>query len=116
MLILAHAMVILFAGYLIARIIGVILARLPSPAHASSGPEVRKNIARECPVQLMGRLTFCLAMLTLLFIFSDVLNLLTLTGGVSTMPIYGPNGQGLLPSCVPFGQQPLSSGSRHPDP
>ncbi len=116
MLIFAHAMVILVTGYLIARIIGEILARLPSPALASSGPKVRKNIARECPFQLLGRLTFCLVMLTLLFIFSDVLNLLAITGGVSTMPIYGPNGQGLLSSCVPFRQQLLSSGSRHPDP
>jgi hypothetical protein len=90
-----HAIAFLAIGYAIAQTIRAIVTKLLSSAKLACSAV--RNTRRECPVEFVGRLAFCLAIFILLLVFSDVVNLFIMSGEISTMPIYGPRDDGLFP-------------------
>jgi hypothetical protein len=103
-------------GLFLCRIIGAILTRLLSPAVATCDSWGRRNTGNQCPIQLVGRLTFCVLPCHAhsLIHLSDVLNLLVMTGGISITPIYGPEDGGLFFLCSHIRMWPVSMDSPHP--
>jgi hypothetical protein len=91
------AIAILAIGYAIAQTIRAVVTRLLSSSKLAWSAGQWTNTRKTSPVEFAGRLTFCFTMLVLLLVFSDVLNLLVMCGGISTMPICGPGDDGLLP-------------------
>jgi hypothetical protein len=114
MIIAGHAIAVLTIGYVIARTIRAIVTKLVSPIDHTYTVGQWRNRREECPIEFMGRLTFWLAMLMLLLVFSDVFDLLMMTGGIGSIPIYGPNGEGLLSASSRYRPQAVVSMSGQP--
>jgi hypothetical protein len=82
---IAAAIVILVIGYIIARILKVIVVKVLTSTKLIGKVEEMKIPEKERPVEIIGRLTFYFVMLFVLLAFFNVLNLPIITGPISSL-------------------------------